>query len=41
MDLSFEQLPWLAPLLRAVATVAGAYVVGRLLNVVIAGRLAR
>ena len=32
MQLSFEQLPWLAPLLRAVATVAGAYFVGRLLQ---------
>ena len=32
MELSFEQLPWLAPLLRAVATVAGAYLLGRLFN---------
>jgi small-conductance mechanosensitive channel len=41
MDLSFEHLPWLAPLLRAVATVAGAYVLGRLLNRFIARHLAR
>ena len=41
MDLSFEQLPWLAPLVRAVATFVGAYVVGRLLNRFIAGHLAR
>jgi len=41
MDLSFEHLPWLAPLLRAVATVAGAYLVGRLLNRFIARHLAR
>src|SRR5262245_6803825 len=41
MNLSFEQLPWLAPLLRAVATVVGAYILGRLFNRVIAGRLAR
>ena len=41
MDLSFEHLPWLAPLLRAVATVAGAYLVGRLLNRFIASHLAR
>ena len=41
MDLSFDQFPWLAPVVRALVTVAGAYVVGRLLNVVIAGGLAR
>ena len=41
MDLSFEQLPWLTPVLRAVATVVGAYILGRIFNVVIAGRLAR
>ena len=41
MDLSFEHFPWLAPLLRAVATVAGAYIVGRLLNRFIARHLAR
>jgi small-conductance mechanosensitive channel len=41
MDLSWDQLPWLAPLLRAVATVAGAYLLGRLFNRFIAGRLAR
>jgi small-conductance mechanosensitive channel len=40
MDLSFEHLPWLAPLLQAVATVAGAYVFGRLLNQFIARHLA-
>src|SRR5262245_18749174 len=32
MDLSFEQLPWLAPLLRVVATVARASRPGRLFN---------
>jgi len=36
----FDQLPWLAPLARAVATVAGAYLVGRLFNRFIASRLA-
>jgi small-conductance mechanosensitive channel len=41
MPLSFEQLPWLAPLLRAVATVAGAYLLGRLFNRFIASHLAR
>ena len=41
MPLWFEQLPWLAPLLRAVATVAGAYILGRLFNRLIAGHLAR
>jgi small-conductance mechanosensitive channel len=41
MDLSFEQFPWLAPLLRAVATVVGAYVLGRIFNLVVAGRMAR
>jgi small-conductance mechanosensitive channel len=40
MDLSFEHLPWLAPLLRALATVAGAYLLGRILNRFIAGHLA-
>jgi small-conductance mechanosensitive channel len=41
MNLSFEQMPWLAPLLRAMATVAGAYVLGRIFNLVVASRLAR
>jgi small-conductance mechanosensitive channel len=41
MPLSFDQLPWLAPLLRAVATVAGAYLLGRLFNRFISSRLAR
>jgi small-conductance mechanosensitive channel len=40
MDLSLTELPWLAPLLRALATVAGAYLLGRLLNRFIAGHLA-
>ena len=41
MPLSLDQLPWLAPLLRAIATVAGAYLLGRLFNRFIAGHLAR
>ena len=40
MPLSFDQLPWLAPLLRAVATVAGAYLLGRLFNRFIARHIA-
>jgi len=40
MPLSLDQLPWLAPLLRAIATVAGAYLLGRLFNRFIAGHLA-
>jgi len=38
---TFEQLPWLSPLLRATLTVAAAYLFGRLLNRFVASRLAR
>jgi small-conductance mechanosensitive channel len=41
MDSLFEQMPWLAPLARAVATVAGAYLLGRLFNRFVATYLAR
>jgi small-conductance mechanosensitive channel len=41
MEPLFEQLPWLAPLARAVATVAGAYLLGRLFNRFISNYLAR
>jgi small-conductance mechanosensitive channel len=34
-------LPWLAPALRTLLTVVGAYLLGRLANVVVTGRLAR
>jgi small-conductance mechanosensitive channel len=40
MQIWFDQLPWLTPLVRALATVAGAYLLGRLLNRFIAGYLA-
>jgi small-conductance mechanosensitive channel len=34
-------LPWLEPVLRATVTIAGAYLFGRLLNLVVKGRLTR
>jgi small-conductance mechanosensitive channel len=34
-------LPWLEPVLRAALTMAGAYLFGRLLNLIVKGRLAR
>jgi small-conductance mechanosensitive channel len=36
-----ERLPWLEPALWTAATVGGAYLLGHLLNLIIAGRLAR
>ncbi|MEQ1575126.1 MAG: mechanosensitive ion channel family protein [Vicinamibacterales bacterium] len=41
MPSAFEQLPWLSPLLGSMLTMAGAYLAGRLLNVVIVSRIAR
>jgi small-conductance mechanosensitive channel len=41
MRAAFEQLPWLEPVLRTAGTVAGAYLVGRVANVIVAGRLSR
>jgi len=41
MPLSLDQLPWLAPLLRAIATVAAAYILGRVLTRFIARHLAQ
>jgi small-conductance mechanosensitive channel len=38
---AFDQLPWLAPALWTVLTVCGAYVLGRIANLIVAGRLTR
>ncbi len=41
MTSAFDQLPWLAPTLWTVLTVGGAYVLGRIANLIVAGRLTR
>jgi small-conductance mechanosensitive channel len=41
MPSTFEQWPWLGPLLRAGITVAGAYLFGRAMNIFVIGRMAR
>lgn len=41
MTSAFAHLPWLEPVARAAVTMAGAYLFGRLLNVIVKGRLTR
>lgn len=41
MPSAFDQLPWLGALLRSVVTISGAYLVGKLASIFVAGRLTR
>lgn len=41
MKPTFDQLPWLAPALWTAVTVGGAYLLGRIANLIVAGRLMR